>query len=354
MAARVAPPLATIEDVAAFQYELPAELIAQQPAEPRDSARLLAVARDGSREDRLVRDLPALLRAGDVLVVNDSRVIPARLFGARAGGGSVELLLLRRESAGAWECLGRPGRRLRGGTELTVSEVRGRVEERREDGSLLVRFQAPAGVADVDGALLAHGQVPLPPYIRGYHGDPERYQTVYARTPGSVAAPTAGLHFTPGLLERLRDGGVEIAVLTLHVGVGTFRPISAARLAEHRMHAEWCEITPAAAEHIRAARARGGRVVAVGTTVVRALESAALAAGGPELVPFRGWTDLFITPGFRFQVVDALLTNFHLPRASLLVLVSAFAGWEQIRAAYAHAVAHRYRFYSFGDAMLLL
>src|SRR5581483_8877005 len=231
MAARVAPPAAAIEDVATFQYALPAELIAQRPAEPRDSARLLVAPRDGSLDDRFVRDLPALLRAGDVLVVNDSRVIPARIFGTRAGGGDVELLLLRRESAGAWECLGKPGRRLRAGTELAVGELRGRVEERHEDGSLLVRFEAPAGGTDVDGALLAHGQVPLPPYIRGYHGDPERYQTVYARAPGSVAAPTAGLHFTPELLERLRAVGVEIVGLTLHVGVGTFRPISAARLS---------------------------------------------------------------------------------------------------------------------------
>jgi S-adenosylmethionine:tRNA ribosyltransferase-isomerase len=339
-------------DVTQFDYALPPELIAQSPAEPRDSSRLLVVPHAGPFQERRFSDLPALLRPGDLLVANDTRVLPARLIGQRSEGGAVELLLLQRRAPGVWECLGKPGRRLRPGAELTFGGVQGRVIERDGDGELMVAFAHP-GHVDVDRAVLDQGRVPLPPYIRGFAGDPERYQTVYAREPGSVAAPTAGLHFTPGLLEWLRRGEVQMARVTLHVGVGTFRPISAPTLGEHRMHAEWCEVGEEVIEAIARTRRAGGRVVAVGTTVVRTLESAALRGEGAAQ-PFRGWTDLFITPGFRFRAIDALITNFHLPRSTLLVLVSAFAGRERMLEAYTYAVERRFRFYSFGDAMLLL
>ncbi len=335
-------------DIEGYDYDLPPSLIAQTPVEPRDSSRLLIVPPLGALGDRSFRDLPDFVQPNDLLVVNDSRVIPARLLGERAGGGRAELLLLRSTALREWECLAKPARRLPAGTALHFGSIAGRVLDRAENGSVIVGFDAD------DEALFAAGEMPLPPYIRAYRGDGERYQTVYARHRGSVAAPTAGLHFTDTLLSQLRERGAQVASVTLHVGVGTFRPLPSGPLAEQHMHAEWCEVPIETAQAICRAHEVGGRVIAVGTTCVRTLESAALASRDTSLDPFAGWTDLFITPGFRFQAVDALLTNFHLPRSSLLVLVSAFAGAERISQAYKHAIAEQYRFYSFGDAMLLL
>jgi S-adenosylmethionine:tRNA ribosyltransferase-isomerase len=333
-----------------FDYQLPAELIAQAPPARRDAARLLALNRiTGAVEHALVAELGRFLNAGDLIVANRTRVIPARLTGERLpSGGKVEALLLRRLEPCVWEALVRPGRRLQPGARISfgagdrrvVAEVRARLADGRR---ILAVLQAD------DAALLAAGGLPLPPYIKNWNGDPERYQTVYGDQPGSAAAPTAGLHFSPGLMQDLRSAGVEFSFLTLHVGADTFRPIRSESLDEHQMHAEWAEVPTAVVDQIAAARQRGGRVVAVGTTTVRALESAALRGAGA----WQGWTDLFIRPGFEFRYVDALLTNFHLPRSTLLVLVSAFAGRARILAAYREAVRQRYRFYSFGDAMLL-
>ena len=338
--------------VSDFDYELPEELIAQTPVEPRDAARLLVVHRDtGLMEHRIFRDLPQYLRAGDVLVLNDTRVMPARLFGVKAStGGRVEVLLLRRRGPDAWEALVRPGRRLPVGTRIVFGEgqLSAEVIDRTEAGGRVLRF-APAD--DLDERLKELGQVPLPPYIRAPLADPERYQTVYARDAGSAAAPTAGLHFTPELLDRLQGMGVEIVNLTLHVGLGTFRPVQAERVEEHRMHAEYFSVPQATAEAVNAAKREGRRVVAVGTTVARTLEAS--AADG-RVRCGDGWTDLFIYPGYRWKIVDALITNFHLPRSTLLMLVSALLGRERTLAAYQEAVRQRYRFYSFGDAMLIL
>jgi len=336
-----------------FDYELPPERIAQTPLEPRDSARLLVVPRSGGAfEHRLFRDLPAYLRTGDVLVLNDTRVMPARLIGRRLpGGGKVELLLLRRLEADRWEALAGPGRKAKPGAELEFGDgrLRATVEASTESGGRVVRF-AYAGV--FEQVLDALGQMPLPPYIHVPLQDRERYQTVYAREWGSAAAPTAGLHFTPELLQQIVGMGVDIVRLTLHVGLGTFRPVAAERIEEHQMHAEWCTVSPEAAERINAARAGGGRIVAVGTTAVRTLESFSGEDG--RLRPGEGWTDIFIYPGYRFKAVDALVTNFHLPKSSLVMLVSALAGRERVLEAYRTAVAHEYRFFSFGDAMLIL
>jgi S-adenosylmethionine:tRNA ribosyltransferase-isomerase len=332
-----------------FDYHLPPELIAQAPAEQRDAARLLVVDRaSGASAHHHVRDLPSLLRPGDLLVVNRSRVLPARVVGRLRGGGRAELLLLRRLAAGRWQALGRPARRLRPGDAVEIApNLRVRVVQAEPAGVREVCVEAEPAV-DPDAVLLAAGSVPLPPYIRGWTGDTERYQTVYAEVEGSAAAPTAGLHFTPQLLDRLRSAGVELATLVLHVGLDTFRPVEVADPLGHHMHAEWYVVPPETVAQVQAARAAGRRLVAVGTTSVRALESWA-ATGRTE-----GWTDLFVLPGHRFRLVDGLMTNFHLPRSTLLMLVSAFAGRERVLAAYAEAVRERYRFYSFGDAMLLL
>ena len=333
-----------------FDYALPPELIAQRPIEPRDHARLLLTRRgDGSLEHHRFFDLPALLQPGDLLVANDSRVIPARLRTRKSTGGAVELLLLRRTEAGWWLTLARPSRRLRPGTMVSV-EGGGRVYEieigaRRDDGLFEARLE--------DEALIeACGEAPLPPYIHEPLADPERYQTVYAREEGSAAAPTAGLHFTPRLMERLAARGVDVAYVTLHVGLDTFRPVEADDPREHHIHTEYAVLPPETARAIARAREHGGRVVAVGTTSVRVLESAAQGSGAIEA--YRGDTGLMILPGHEFHAVDAMITNFHLPRSTLLMLVSAFAGKDLIDAAYAEAVRERYRFYSFGDAMLLL
>jgi len=336
-----------------FDYELPAASIAQEAA-PRGESRLLVLDREGPDRHARVGDLPRLLHSGDLLVLNDTRVIPARLFGRRAGsigqtGGRMELLLIERLDELEWDALVKPGKRARPGTVIELdADLTAEVTDKREDGRHRLRFSAP-----VEPHLDRLGHVPLPPYIHrpDTPEDRERYQTVYARSPGAVAAPTAGLHFTARLLEEIAAAGVAIARVTLHVGIGTFKPVTAERIEDHRMERERYEIGEEAATAIRHARERG-RVVAVGTTVVRTLESAALAGEG-TVRPGAGATELFITPGFRFQVVDALLTNFHLPRSTLLMLVSAFAGRERVLAAYEEAVREGYRFYSYGDAMLV-
>lgn len=321
-----------------LNFDLPPELIAQSGAEPRDAARLMVV---GERlEHRVFRELPALLRAGDVLVFNESRVIPARLEARKPSGGRVEVLLLREESPLTWSAMLKGAKRA--GSELWFGDLRADVVGQLSDGARLLRF-----AEDVRPHLERLGRLPLPPYIHNDVG--ERYQTVYARTPGSVAAPTAGLHFTPELLARLGDLGVERAHVTLHVGAGTFKPITG-RVEEHVMHAESFEIPPETALAVNRAKREGRRVVAVGTTTVRALES---AWGEGELRAGAGETRLFIRPGDPVQVPDLLITNFHLPNSTLLLLVAAFAGEERIRGAYAAAIAERYRFYSLGDAMLL-
>jgi S-adenosylmethionine:tRNA ribosyltransferase-isomerase len=336
--------------VADFDFELPAERIAQQAA-PRGASRLLVVDAEGDRRHRSVADLPQLLRPGDLLVVNDTRVLPARLFARRPpGGGRVELLLVERLGALEWDCLVKPGRRARAGTELELEPgLVARVVAKRDDGRHRISFSQP-----IEPHLKRIGHVPLPPYIARPDdaADRERYQTVFAERPGAIAAPTAGLHFSEELLAALAARGVERVAITLHVGIGTFKPVTAELVHEHVMERERYEIAPQAAAAIAAARREGRRIVAVGTTVVRTLESAALAGDG-EVRAGAGATELFVTPGFRFQVVDALLTNFHLPRSTLLMLVAAFAGRERILAAYREAIAAGYRFYSYGDAMLL-
>jgi S-adenosylmethionine:tRNA ribosyltransferase-isomerase len=343
-------------DASLFDYELPAELIAQEPAEPRDSSRLLVVDRGrGTWQDRRFSQLPELLRPGDCLVANRSRVIPARLLGVGAADGKpVELLLLRPHGPERWEALVRPGRRCRVGArvELAGGAARAEIVGAAAAGVRVVRLESPWPVREL---LERHGLPPLPPYIARHDApkpeDRERYQTVYACDDGSVAAPTAGLHFTPELLGRLAERGIAAHYLTLHVGPGTFRPLRAARVEEHRMEAEPVEIPEATARAVHEARRDGHRVVAVGTTTTRALEGAAGEDG--RLRPGAGEADLYIVPGHRFRVVDALVTNFHLPRSTLLVLAAAFAGRELILDAYRHAVAARYRFYSWGDAMLI-
>lgn len=370
-----------------FDYDLPPELIAQTPVEPRDASRLMVVHRGtGEIEHRVFCDVVEYLRAGDLLVMNQTRVLPARLFGRKAvTGGRVELLLLNRRDAHTWEVLVR-GKRLRPGTpiELAASggegpeaqagapaacRVSATIVEETEAGGRLVRFEQP-----IEPLLEELGVVPLPPYIHEPLQDAERYQTVYGRIEGSVAASTAGLHFTPELLVDLRRRGVEMAFLTLHIGLDTFRPVKEEQVEEHQIHTEWYELTAPVAEQINRARLEGRRIVAGGTTVVRALESAARTGaaeecddgpateaglGGPTcgwqaVAAYSGATDLFIYPGYRFRIVEALITNFHLPRSTLLMLVSAFAGKELIRRAYEQAIEERYRFFSFGDAMLLL
>ncbi len=347
-------------DLDAYDFSLPADLIAQRPPERRDGARMLVLDRATGRiEDRLFADLPSVVRPHDVVVTNDTRVVPARLVGARSGGGKAELFLVRRIGLGVWDCLARPGRKLRGGRVTLDAGLEADIESvDEESGHRRVRFTRTGvpfvSAVEETAALDAAGQMPLPPYVdreRPDDADRERYQTVFARERGAVAAPTAGLHFTPETFERLAAAGATHASVTLHVGYGTFEPVHAADLREHTVAAEDVEVSAAAAEAVVAARAAGGRVVAVGTTTTRALETA--AASG-TIGTFRGPTDLTVTPGYRFRAVDALLTNFHLPKSSLLVLVAAFAGREATLEAYRHAVAARYRFYSYGDCMLIV
>jgi S-adenosylmethionine:tRNA ribosyltransferase-isomerase len=363
--------------LASYDYDLPAELVAQAPLPTRDASRLLILDRaSGALAHHAFADLPGLLRPGDLLVTNRSRVFPARLAGRRPRGGRAEILLVRRRSDGGWDAMLRPGRRLRAGTLVDIGPgLRARIEDEPKHSrpaaagpsgheaagtpeglapeSVLRRVQLLADGLDVSAALERFGHTPLPPYIRREDGaaDRERYQTVYAREPGSVAAPTAGLHFTPELLARLEARGVERVELVLHVGPGTFRPVETEDVRLHRVDPERVSVPQAAAAAVERARAEGRRVVAVGTTVTRALESG-LDASGRQRAGERE-TDLVVVPGHRFRVVDVLLTNFHLPRSSLLLLACAFAGRERLLAAYREAVAQRYRFYSYGDAMLI-
>ena len=341
--------------IADFDYDLPPSSIAQEAVEPRDQARLMRLPRpEGPPTDHVFRDLPRLLRPGDLLVVNRSRVFPARLLGRREGGGGAEVFLLRDLGGDRWQALVRPGRRLRPGAHVTVDPGLTVVVETAAvgpEGRRIVQLRADTG--SVEAALERAGHVPLPPYIRrpDRPEDRARYQTVFAREKGSVAAPTAGLHFTPALLEALSAAGIRIAEVVLHVGPGTFRPVTAEDVEDHHLEAEPFVVPEETANAIAATRAAGGRVVAVGTTVVRTLEAAARDDG---LVPAgAGETALVVRPGFTFRVVDALVTNFHLPRSSLLLLVAAFAGRERVLGAYAEAVRRGYRFYSYGDAMLL-
>jgi len=335
--------------VADFDFELPPERIAQH-ARPRGTSRLLALDAVGAERQRWIADLPELLRPGDLLVVNDTRVIPARLFARAQGETEIEILLVEQLDPFEWECLTRPGRRTRVGAVLELAPgLSAEVRAKLADGRHRLRFSLP-----VEPFLATLGHVPLPPYIKrpDESADRERYQTVFAIHDGAIAAPTAGLHFTPEILARLAARGVALAALTLHVGVGTFKPVTAELVHEHRMEAERYAISVATAAAIETVRARGGRVVAVGTTVVRTLESVAAAHHG-AIVPGAGRTNLFITPGFDFQVADLLLTNFHLPRSTLFMLVAAFAGRERVLAAYREAIAAGYLFYSYGDAMLV-
>ncbi len=361
MEERAAPEPEAINEglrVDAFDYRLPVELIAQRPPAVRDGGRLMLVDRVGGRiEHHTIRDLPSLLATNDLLIVNDSRVNPARLFAHRAGsGGRIELLLLRPEADERWLALARPARRLSSVDRLLLEPRAGdaphlavEVVERREHGVVLLAV--PPGF---EAALPSFGTVPLPPYIREWLDQPERYQTIFADRPGSAAAPTAGLHFTPELLDRLRERGIGREAVTLHVGLDTFRPVAAERVAEHTIHGEWCEVPRATARELDRVKAEGGRVVAVGTTAARTLESYARAMPPETADPWSGSTDLFIVPGYRWRVVDALFTNFHLPRSTLLMMVSAFADRALVLRAYEEAVRARYRFFSFGDAMLIV
>ena len=338
-----------------FDYGLPRERIASHPCEPRDAARLLFIPASGSFQDRQITDLPALLRAGDLLVFNDTKVIPARLVGRR-GEASVELTLYRDLGGGLWRAFAKGARRLRAGDTILFAFADGFhavVAEKHPEGDLSLRFDFPPEA--LREALARHGSMPLPPYIKRPRGGEARdrhdYQTIFARAEGAVAAPTAGLHFTQALLGALARRGVRWTTLTLHVGPGTFLPVKTADPRDHRMHAEWGVLSAAAAEQIAAARQVGGRIVAVGTTSLRLLETAASEAD--EVRPFTGETRLFILPGYRFRAIDMLLTNFHLPRSTLLILVAALAGLDRIKSAYAHAIASSYRFYSYGDACLI-
>ena len=334
-----------------FYYDLPEELIAQTPLEKRDASRLLTLdKRSGAYEFGHFYDLPGLLGPGDLLVLNDSRVIPARLIGEREDTGrEVELILLH-ESGDRWECLVRPGKRCRPGAVLSFGEglLKARIEEIAEGGNRLVRFEHEGIFLEVLERL---GRMPLPPYITAKLEDPERYQTVYSKTPGSAAAPTAGLHFTPELLEQLREKGVDIEFITLHVGLGTFRPVKEDVIEDHLMHSEYCVIEERTATAVEKTRRNGGRVVAVGTTSCRTLEAFFNPDG--SLIRSSGWTDIFIYPGYSFKIVDALITNFHLPESTLIMLVSAHAGRENVLRAYHAAIEEKMRFFSFGDAMFI-
>ena len=335
-----------------FDYELPQELIAQTPVEPRDSSRLLVYHRDtGAVEHKIFRDVIDYLNPGDVLVINQTRVIPARLYGVKEGtGGAIEFLLLRRLNLTDWEVILKPGKKAKPGARFVFGngELVAEILAISEDGGRTVRFFYEGVFEDVLDRL---GQMPLPPYIHEKLEDKTRYQTVYAKVDGSAAAPTAGLHFTPALLEKIRQKGVDVVPVLLHVGLGTFRPVKEDDVADHHMHSEYYEVTPEQAEAINAARARGGRIVCVGTTSVRTLETVATEDG--VVHPGSGFTQIFITPGVKIKAVDALITNFHLPQSTLLMLISALMGRENALDVYRQAVEERYRFFSFGDAMLI-
>lgn len=338
-------------DVKDFYYDLPQELIAQDPLEDRSGSRLLVLGKtDGSIRHEIFRNITQYLNAGDCLVINNTKVIPARLFGEREGtGATIEILLLKRKENDVWETLVKPGKKAKTGTRIIFGGgiLTGEVVDVVEDGNRLIQFTYEGIFEEILDQL---GQMPLPPYITHTLQDKNRYQTVYAKYDGSAAAPTAGLHFTPELLDEIRAKGVRIAEVTLHVGLGTFRPVKVENVQDHHMHSEYYEVTEEAAALINEAKQSGHRVIAVGTTSCRTLES---AAEGGKLTAKSGWTDIFIYPGYTFQVIDALITNFHLPESTLVMLVSALAGREHVMDAYAEAVKERYRFFSFGDAMLI-
>ncbi|MBO7389488.1 MAG: tRNA preQ1(34) S-adenosylmethionine ribosyltransferase-isomerase QueA [Oscillospiraceae bacterium] len=331
-----------------FWFDLPEELIAQTPLDKRDESRLLVIdKKSGALEHRRFRDLPSLLRKGDCLVLNDSRVLPARLLGSRETGGAVEILLLKDLGENRWECLSRPGRKTKPGTKLIFGngELKAEVKEVTEGGNRIVEFNYEGIFLEVLERL---GKMPLPPYIHEELKDSERYQTVYSKELGSAAAPTAGLHFTNELLDEIRAKGVKTAFVTLHVGLGTFRPVKEENIEDHDMHSEFCMIPRETADIVNETRKHGGRIISVGTTSCRTLESFAEEDG--TLKESSGWTDIFIYPGYRFKCIDALITNFHLPESTLIMLVSALAGRENVLNAYNAAVENRYRFFSFGDA----
>jgi S-adenosylmethionine:tRNA ribosyltransferase-isomerase len=343
----------------AYDYQLPDDRIAQNPVVPRDSARLLVVSQQKEPDHRIFRELPDLLHPGDLLVLNNTRVFPARLYGYKPEGAMVEVLLLEEQQPNTWLALVKPGRRLKPGARIVFTGEKAPEEAGLSatvlatdaaTGGRLIQFDVPAGKTLFD-LLPQFGQVPLPPYVTQSQAAPEQYQTVYADRPGAVAAPTAGLHFTPELLLRLQERGIQQAFVTLHVGVGTFRPVEVEDITTHTMHGEWVEVPPETVAQIQQTKATGGRIIAVGTTVVRSLEAAAQTG---TLQPFYGKTNLFIYPGYQWQVVEGLITNFHLPKSSLLMLVSALIGRQRLLNLYEIAIAHDYRFYSFGDAMLIL
>lgn len=341
--------------LAAYDYELPHELIAQNPVTPRDSARLLVVDSPTQHSHHIFRDLPKLLKPGDLLVMNNTQVIPARMYGRKSSGAFVEVLLLEERQHNQWLALVKPGKRLQPGvkivfeartSELLTASI---LETDSATGGRLLQFDLPPEISLLS-LLDKYGQVPLPPYITESQAQSEQYQTVYAEQPGAVAAPTAGLHFTPELLTQLHEIGIDTAFVTLHVGVGTFRPVEVEDITTHQMHGEWIEVSAETVAKIQATQLQGGRIVAVGTTVVRSLETAA----SEKLQPFCGKSNLFIYPGYRWRVVDGLITNFHLPRSSLMMLVSALIGRQRLLQLYQEAITKAYRFYSFGDAMLIL
>ncbi len=335
-----------------FDYDLPEELIAQDPLEKRSNSRLMVIDKNtGEISHQHFYDIKNYLKAGDCLVINNTRVIPARLYGARVGsGGKVEILLLKRKSDNVWECLVKPGKKARPGMEISFGDglLLGKITDIVDEGNRLIEFSYEGIFEEILDKL---GEMPLPPYITHRLEDRDRYQTVYAKYDGSAAAPTAGLHFTPELLSEIKDMGVKVAEVTLHVGLGTFRPVKEEEVLDHHMHSEYYEITQEACDIINETKAHGGRVISVGTTSTRTLESAAVA--GQLLVPKSGWTEIFIYPGYEFKVIDGLITNFHLPQSTLIMLVSALAGREHVLHAYEVAVKERYRFFSFGDAMLI-
>ncbi len=334
-----------------FYYDLPKELIAQTPIDKRDNSRLMILDKEtGQVEHRHFYDLPEFLRPGDCLVMNNSRVLPARLFGKRPTGGAVEVLLLTDKGDGVWECLTRPGRKTQPGTDLTFGdgELTATVVGEVTGGNKLIKFHYDGIFIEILEKL---GRMPLPPYIHEELSDSERYQTVYSKELGSAAAPTAGLHFTPELLKKIEDMGVTLAYITLHVGLGTFRPVKEEEIEEHDMHSEFCIIDRETADKINNAKKNGGRIVCVGTTSCRTVETVSDENGHIE--PWSGWTDIFIYPGYRFKCLDCLVTNFHLPESTLIMLISALAGREKVLNAYKIAVEEKYRFFSFGDAMFI-
>ena len=351
------------ELLSSYDYVLPAELIAQSPVIPRDSSRLLVVQMPTLHSHQRFYDLPQYLEPNDLLVLNNTRVIPARLYGQKSTGTSVEILLLEEKSPDRWLALVKPGKKLKVGSEisfhpcqtsdpnLTLSATV--LERDSETGGRILQFFPPSGLSFWD-VLEQFGQIPFPPYVTQSEAQPDQYQTIYAQEPGAVAAPTAGLHFTDELLKTLANKGIQTAQITLHVGVGTFRPVETENIREHTMHQEWIEVPQITVDKIRETKAKGGRIIAIGTTSVRALEGAAQANFPEVLTAYRGKTNIFIYPGYQWQIVDGLITNFHLPKSSLLMLVSALIGREKLLSLYQEAIQENYRFYSFGDAMLIL